>query len=183
MNRPITSVVAAFILLSSESVIASQWALQVNLGQATQKVEAVDFSDSDLSIGVAGLYALNSNFALELRYDDFGAVEYGAAFDRGKLSASAVSSGIVAMLPIQSHFIGFAKMGAANCQTEISDALGKNTSNNLNLYYGFGAEYLITESMSVTAEYNIIELEAYAYDMTIDYNIANLTLGFRYYLN
>ena len=36
--------------------------------------------------------------------------------------------------------------------------------------------------IGITAEYNVIELEAHAYDITIDYNITNLSLGFRYYL-
>lgn len=177
-----TSCLAALLLFSPISAKASQLAIQANVGKATQRVEEVNFSDSDLAIGIAGLYALSSNFAAELRFDDFGTVKYGASLDEGELSASAVSAGIVGMLPMHSNFFGYAKIGAANCRTELSDALGNNTSNNLNLYYGFGAEYLFGESFGITAEYNVIELEAHAYDITIDYNITNLSLGFRYYL-
>lgn len=183
MIRPTTSFLSALLLLAPLSAKASQLGVQISLGEATQHIEEVNFSDSDLSFGVAGLYAISSNFATELRFDDFGTVKYGASLKEGELSASAISAGIIGMLPIHSSFIGYAKIGAASCRTELSDALGNNTSNSFNLYYGFGAEYLLGESIGITAEYNVIELEAYAYDIIIDYKITNLSLGLRYYLD
>lgn len=183
MQKPLLYI--AYLLASAlpSQCIAQEVKLGVlaRIGSASQSVGQANFNERDLSYTIGGIYRLNANFAGELRFDQFGTVNFGTAPGHGKLSASAFSAGAIAMLPITPQANLYAKAGVAHWRNKFEDTLGAMTSSGDNFYYGFGAGYRIQPATDITLEYSAIELDAYATYQIVDYRIGNLALGINFY--
>ena len=136
-------------------------------------------NESDTSFAIGGEYKFNSNFSIEVRYDDYGTAEFRAyetdtisyAFD---ISGSSFGAGVKGIIPLNEQFNLFAKIGLAswNLDTAGGDESGTD------LYYGFGAQYMATEQFGLGLDYTMLDTEIVD---GVDYELSNLSLSASFY--
>ena len=129
------------------------------LGQTSFKV--IGQSASDTSYALGGGYSFNKNFALEARYDDFGAFsEDGYSF-----SSNAYGISLRASLPVSDAVSLYGKVGLSFW--EINDfkpyqSYSSTASESDNeLHYGLGGEFAVSQTLKLGAEYNMLNLSGF----------------------
>ncbi|MCE9666029.1 porin family protein [Halomonas sp. M5N1S17] len=135
--------------------------------------------DGNVWKGFAG-YQINRYLAAEVFYADLGRVrlrgQEGASTD---LESTAYGASLVGQFPITPWFSPYAKIGAANWETEVKGNLGDaeldlQDNDGFDPVYGVGAQFNLNPIM-VRAEYE-------RYDFDSDYTIDTFTasVGFRF---
>lgn len=161
MKKPalITSIIASLISINS---YAEPHAYAFGaLGQAKYKNDIS--SESATSFGVGGGYWFNDNFAVEGRYDDFGDVDSSNEMGiNNAFNATAFAVNILAGIPLNDQFKIYAKAGISLWELDSVITANNTLSNSFSgedFTYGFGAEYLATDYLSVGAEFTSVAVE------------------------
>lgn len=149
------------------------------------------------SFGARLGHQFNDYIAVELGHHEYG--EYNDE-DSSKINTSSTSVGVKGILPLSESFALFARVGYAKWNFEakftddgFSDALKYDDND---IYYGIGAEYHLTESISLGLEYSVLEMSwgnsitdefssedfsySYASNINYDYKVENIALLFKY---
>lgn len=152
------------------------------LGQSSYKSGGE--SESDTSFGLGGGYSFNENFSIEARYDDFGELE-ASEYDGGsaisaKLSASAMSVGVVASVPFSETFSAYGKLGLSfwDVDGSISSSYfsGSSSESGNDFNFGLGAQFSATENVKIGAEYNMLNIG----DLDLDINTFSVFAKFHF---
>lgn len=114
-------------------------------------------------------YQYTPNFAIEAGYADLGKYEakvigdvFGLPLDlRGEVKSKAVFIDAVGMLPLTPEFSMFGKVGAAYARTKTHASMtflgerlsGSDSDSEYVPKAGFGAEYALTKTVALRAEY------------------------------
>jgi OOP family OmpA-OmpF porin len=124
--------------------------------------------DTDTSYKLFAGYKFNKNFAVEGGYADFGRFKANAGGVIGtpvnidaKVTSYAVFVDAVGILPLNDSFSVLGKVGAAytHTKTKVSGSWGgfadssSDSSNEVVPKLGLGAEYNVTKSIALRAEY------------------------------
>lgn len=180
-------------------------------GESMSENESESFSESigkSTSFGARLGYQFNDYIAVELGHQEYGEKADNYVDDFGdnisdKISSSSTSLGVKGILPVSESFALFVRAGYAKWDLE-----SKSTDSSLpgetfrfsesdnDITYGIGAEYMITESMSLGLEYSVIEMNwdesdsdsytsdnySYSYASTAEvaYKVENISLLFKY---
>jgi opacity protein-like surface antigen len=199
MKKVLSSIVCLSAMSAPAAFAEPQFGVFGGLGQS--KFTAADpggsLSKTDTGFSLGGLYKFNDNFALEGRYDDFGAFENKAvdSTDFIKVAASALSLGVRAGVPVSDLVNIYARLGASQWDLdadrkdagEVSSASDSGTE----LYYGFGVEFSLSPRWSITAEYSGLEPDLYSAEDDgsieaeifggVDLKLTTLNLGVNYF--
>lgn len=170
---------------------------EVLLGNAEQEAKVEGYpslSGDDLSFGVRGGFNFNSNFALEIAYQNYGEAEESYIDEVGndindKFGASAFGAGVKASIPFENGFSISARLGLSLWDIDIdetdSSAPGEVFSleeDGNDFYYGIGAQFNVSSNFHVGAEYTITELDVSIGDASFDHEIRNVGVfvGYRF---
>ncbi len=114
-----------------------------------------DFEDeNDLAELIAG-YRFNEMFAIQGGYIDFG--EFGR--DDVEASLKGTSLSLIGRLPLSERFGVYGKAGAFAHSTDVDRLDESETYDDVDPFVGIGADYRVTEAVSVFAEYNRYNVE------------------------
>ena len=150
--------------------------------------------------GIRFGYQFNDYIAVELGHQQYGEVdekyvdEYGDNI-HNKLKSSATSGGIKGILPLSDDFSLFARAGISkwDMKLTVSDSSSPDEpysfkDDNNDLYYGLGAEYNFSETVSLGLEYTMLDMDwnlyrsessqdfSYSSDVEGSYQLSNLAL-------
>jgi predicted porin len=104
---------------------------------------------------IIGGYRFNEIFAIQGGYIDFG--EFGQ--DDVEASLKGTSLSLIGRLPLDERFGIYGKVAAFAHSTDV-DRLGESESyDDVDPFVGVGADYRVTEAVSVFAEYNRYNVE------------------------
>lgn len=161
------------------------------------------------SFGLRLGYQFNNYIALELGHHEYGEVttNYTDAWQdeiTDTVNSSATSLGVKAILPISDSFALFARGGYAkwdlqmkSTDSSVPGEVFSGSEDDNDIYYGLGAEFNLTESISLGLEYSIITMswgldpfeddfnsEDFSYSISsnvqIENKVENLSLLFKY---
>ncbi|MGA7950315.1 MAG: outer membrane beta-barrel protein [Thiobacillaceae bacterium] len=111
-------------------------------------------------------YGINSNFAVEAGYIDFGKAKYSAAYAGGTASGNLKAGGLdlvaLGILPLSERFSIFGKAGAVAVRAKSSltasapagAAAGDATSNEVRPLIGLGVSYRIADNVDLRGEFD-----------------------------
>ncbi len=111
-------------------------------------------------------YGINSNFAVEAGYIDFGKAKYSAAYAGGTATGDLKAGGLdlvaLGILPLSDKFSVFAKAGAVAVRAKssllasgaASAATGNATANEVRPLIGLGASYRIADNIDLRGEFD-----------------------------
>jgi OOP family OmpA-OmpF porin len=172
-------------LLAGASAYAEQapgFYAGAGIGQATVKVDDVDFDANDTAFKVFGGYNFNQYFAAELAYFDGGAPgeTYDLGFgDTGRVEAefTGLNLSAVGRLPVGDNFALFAKAGYASYDVKVSahaDGFSDSASDSDNdLSYGVGAGFSFGQ-FDLRGEYEMVDVSGG------DFNILSVSGVYRF---
>lgn len=138
----------------------------VGIGQASIKIDEVDFDANDTAFKVFGGYSLNKNFAVEVAYFDGGAPSENYDFGFGisgsvDVEVTGLNLSVVGSIPLTEQFGLFAKVGYASYDAKITaSAEGESASesgSDEDLSYGLGAAFNFGK-FEVRGEYEAIDI-------------------------
>ncbi|MFQ3789662.1 porin family protein [Halomonas sp. A29] len=135
--------------------------------------------DDNVWKGFAG-YQFNRYLAAEIFYADLGRVRLrGTDGASTNLESNAYGASLVGQLPITTWFMPFAKIGAANWETEVKGNLGDSEldlqdNDGFDPVYGLGAQFNFNPVL-IRAEYERYDFDS---DYTIDTFTASVGLRF-----
>mgnify|MGYP003385510524 CR=1 FL=1 len=140
--------IAAVALLSAfiaAPVVAQDMYIGANLGSAQIDVTGLDASTA---FSVLGGYTINSNFAAEVAYVNFGSVDIvpGVTVKSSALSVSGVGS-----FPLNDQFSLIGKLGLASTNIEVT---GAPSEKNTGLTWGVGAQFNVDKQIGIRAGYD-----------------------------
>lgn len=155
--------------LASLSTYANDGSFTAELlvGTTNQDVEGDDGDDT--SLGLRGVYNINSNAGIEASYQNYGEADYSYIDSFGdtineKTSSDSINIGIKGILPFENGFALNARLGIAfwNVDAEITDSSvpgvtfsGAGSGNDI--YYGIGGQYSISDKAVIGLEYTMAE--------------------------
>ena len=202
MNKlSISSSVLTVIMLSAPSFAGdSGFGVFGAIGQAKHDIDISNdndiriTNDSDTSFAIGGEYRFNSNFTIEVRYDDYGNMTTSPK-DEGvtgynEILADSLSAGIKGGIPLSEQFSIFAKIGFSSWDintnysfnysslNSTSTESGSLSESGKDLYYGFGGQYSINENIVIGLDYTMLTIDVD--NESPDYDIGNLSLSLGY---
>lgn len=155
------------------------------VGEVTHARDKLDTSTADAALTAAGAtaltssgkhnsnkwrlqlgYQVNSNFAVEAGYIDFGKVNYSASYAGGAASGTAKAGGIdvaaLGILPLTDSLSVFGKAGlvAARVKSDLAatgsaaTATGSASANVVSPLFGLGLDYKLNPAVDLRAEYD-----------------------------
>lgn len=156
-------------LLAGASAYAEQapgFYAGVGIGEASVKVDDVDFDASDTAFKVFGGYSVNQYFAVELTYFDGGAPSEDFSFGGQSASVETEITGLTASavgrLPLGETFALFGKLGFTSYDATVSASGGgfsaSEDGSDEDLSYGIGAALGFGQSFEVRAEYEAVDI-------------------------
>lgn len=139
-------------------------------------------------------YGINSNFAVEAGYIDFGKAKYSAAYAGGGTATGDLKAGgldLVALgiLPLSDKFSIFGKAGAVAVRAKsslvasgpASAATGNATANEVRPLVGLGASYKITDHVDLRGEFDHVNgLGKSNKTGTMDSNMVSLGVAYHF---
>ena len=193
-------IIGALLALPAISTFANEghFSGEILLGKTDQVLTSNgDFTNDftiggdDTSWGIRGAYHIDKNPVFELSYISLG--ETDETFIDGfnntrneKISSSAINLGFKGSIPFENGFSIHGRAGLSFWDVEQSKTnsffpgrtFTEDHSGN-DFYYGIGAQYLISEKISVGFEYTLFE---YGIDseLEIDVEMYALTAGFNF---
>jgi OOP family OmpA-OmpF porin len=124
-------------------------------------------SEKSTSFGIRFGYLFNDYIAVELGHHQYGEWDDKEQYESGdgssaKIESSSMSAGIKGIFPVSEDFSLFARAGIAKWDFKATSTLNefepvKKDDNDI--YYGIGAEYNFSESISFGVEYSVIDME------------------------
>ena len=112
-------------------------------------VSTLTSGPSSTGAAVAVGHRYNEHMAIELAYDDSGALKSAPE------KTTAFSVAAIGIIPFNASFEGYARLGYANAHTK--DDLGA-TANHWDVTYGLGVEYRVNTKYSVGLGWNRIRV-------------------------
>ena len=164
------------------------------MGESFTEIEAEKESllnESGTSFGIRFGYQFNDYIAVELGHHQYGEADekyvdkYGDNI-HNKLKSSATSVGIKGILPLSDDFSLFARAGIAkwDMKLTVSDSSAPDETyvlkdDNNDLYYGLGAEYNFSETVSLGLEYTMLDMDwnLYRSESSQDFNYSKHVKG------
>lgn len=142
-----------------------------------------DFDDENDFFQVNGGYRFTPFIGVEVDYSHFG--EYGGDLASAELDGWGAS--VIGYLPITQTVDLYAKVGAFKSNVEIDVAEFNDNFDDEQIFYGLGAEFYLTRSFSLIAEYNRYKVEVDDSDFPVevdssDTDIDTVKLGAKLYL-
>ena len=198
----ITSSILTAALFSAPSFAADAgFGIFGAVGQAKHELDVVDngIDDSDTSFAFGGEYRFNSNFSVDVRYDDFGEMNYRGTNEflssEVDYAMSSFSSSVKGILPISEQFSIFGKVGISSWSIDVDFKVTSNlidypisdsfSDSGTDFHYGFGGQFAINDNFVIGLEYTM--LSAGVSDdsdpedtSSADYDISNLSLSLGY---
>jgi hypothetical protein len=176
---------AALGLIASTSAFADQtpgFFLGAGIGQATVKVDDVDFNDSDTAFKVFGGYNFSKNFGAEVTYFDGG--KPSEDYDVGigtpvtvEVAFTGVNLSLVGRVPVSDTFAVFAKAGYAAYDAKVTGSSGgfsdSQSDSENDLSYGAGAIVSFGQ-FDVRGEYEAIDIDGG------DFHVISLSGAYRF---
>lgn len=165
------------------------------VGHARQETSASgqqSVSGEDLSIGVRLNYQLHSYLALELSWLDYGKAEdtYRDSFGdtiRDTLESRSFGLGLRGIWPLEAGFSLLGRLGVAHWEYEIertdSAFPGRKdrvTDDGQDVYYGAGAQYLLSNGFIVGLEYTVLSVDLSLNGQNAENEVSNLALSLGY---
>ncbi len=160
------------------------------LGPAS--IDGIGVNTDETSFGLWGGYAFSENIAVEIGYGNYGEskVNFSDTFDGTPVevhlstTTAAFNIGIKGVVPLDGGFfltgkVGMAFWGIDVTETNIADNDGSNlgsakaTLDNRDMYFGFGANYMISETAYVTLNHLMMEFD----DIDIDVGVSTIGIG------
>ncbi|HEY7772086.1 MAG TPA: outer membrane beta-barrel protein, partial [Marinagarivorans sp.] len=117
----------------------------------------------------------NTNFEAEIRYDDFGSVDFVPGVEA---SLTALGLGIKGIIPLNDQFNLYAKFGFASWDLEGKIDGEKGSESGSDIYYGFGAQFFANDNVALSVEYSMLTAGA---EGNIDYDVTNIGVSLGYY--
>lgn len=157
---------------------------EVLFGQSNQKpgLEGVSGSSkSDTMIGLRGGFQFHENFSAEISWEQYGEASwtyYDAWNDliNETMKSDALKFGVKGMLPFneKTSFIGRVGMAKWGVDYEYTDSslpgqVAKASTDGMDVYFSFGAEYKVNEDIYFGAEYSMLTMK----DKVLGYDIEN----------
>lgn len=161
----------------------------------------VDETDTMYNIGLG--YRFNENFAVEVGYTDLGEASiattapvsgtlFGSNFSadgRADIETDGFFLGLRGDLPVSDSVNLFAKAGLINWESDVtftgtftlgadsfSGTAGAELADGTDPYFGFGADWKLSENFAINAQYTMYKLDVDGEDLDID----GLTVGLSY---
>lgn len=171
------------------------------IGQSSHELVIVHgkIDDSDTSIAFGGEYRFNKNFSANVRYDDFGKMNFRKTNDSSTgaadYSISALSTSVKGSLPLSDQFSIFAKIGFSSWDLDLDVKVTSNTTadslsgsssfSGTDYHYGFGGQFSINNNFVIGLEYTVLSaglsVDSDSDDTSSgDYDISNLSLSLGY---
>lgn len=189
--------VAAMSFLAPLALAQESASVEVLLGAYSQKAEFDGFSSSTentIGFGVRGGYQFHRHFAIEAAYLHFGEAEWSYIDDWGdaineKADLSALSIGIKASYPINGLASIHGRLGLARWDIDYSFADAGYPEDNfsasddgVDLYFGFGGEYNLTQNLYAGVEYSYMKADAGFMGESFDYIVSGFQgyIGYRF---
>ncbi|QTF93233.1 porin family protein [Halomonas sp. BM-2019] len=178
----LTTLVAAPALAQSYPGVPDEgFYLGTAIGQATFKnsdfrnLDDVDRRDTAFKL-FAG-YQFNPHFAVETSYVDFGDFTANDEDGEVKVDLDGFGFALVGRLPIEAGFSVYGKLGLIAWDGNVRDADGSRGDDDIDPFYGVGAEYVIDQVM--------MRLEFERYDMSasgtdFDTDLISASIGYRF---
>lgn len=165
------------MLASAQDRPADYPGLYLGGGAAYNRIEGEDFTgngdefeDSRVSYkGLIGL-RLSPTLAVEGQYINFGTAEDG----NNRVKADGFTAGAVLSVPIWEFVHPYAKVGALFWDADGRFSNVSATDDGIDLTYGLGLRFAVTERIDLRTEYERFELN----DTDIDMASANLQFNF-----
>lgn len=203
MNKPLlTSSILTLALLSTHTFAADAgFGVFGAVGQAKHELKADNngIDDSDTSFTLGGEYRFNSNFSVDVRYDNFGAMNYRYADDFSSVdidyAMTSFSSSVKGILPLSEQFSLFAKVGISRWDIDVDLSATQDNINysysesfsdsGTDFHYGFGGQFAINNNLVIGLEYTMfsagVSNDSDPEDTSsADYDISNLSLSLGY---
>lgn len=167
------------------------WYLGAGIGYSHNKVENLDFfGDRDQKNSATGLklyggYQFDNIWAVEFEYVNFGKYTNKSTTDEFSISSSGIGVSGVGNLPLSDEFSVFGKLGAftkfskAQVQSNDGDEYFQEKSASIVPMLGLGAEYHLTQNVSLRAEYEYFGASKLK-DSDIKLGNELLSIGVRY---
>ena len=146
--------------------------------------------DEDTAWKILGGYHITERIGVEFFYADFGKFDGSGSFDSFSASGSVEADGFglsgVYTYPVNERFGIFGKAGVFRWEAEFSASLSdtfetvSDSANDgrLDLTFGAGAEYALTEKLSLRAEWewfkDVGEMEVEMFDFEVDLDGADV---------
>ncbi len=134
--------------------------------------------DDETAFGFWGGYAFSDNFSVEAGYGNWGdfseSVFDGIDAYTVSTEISSFNVGIKGLVPLDSGVYLQGKVGMAlwDTSTTFSDGFPGFTDDGNDLYFGFGASYLFSDTSYVTVDYLMAEL-----DDDVDVSVVSMGIG------
>ncbi|MES0328333.1 MAG: outer membrane beta-barrel protein [Gammaproteobacteria bacterium] len=107
-----------------------------------------------IKIGMGAM--LNENLAVELAYVDLGTIDF--PFFGVEISQYGLAASLIPIHKISEQAAVYAKIGLYSWTLEVSDPFGSGEDTGTDLFYGFGFEHKVGDSVAVVAEYEFYEV-------------------------
>ena len=190
MNKLLLPLLATTLLSAPSFADNSGFGVFGAIGQAKHDIEIIN--DSDTSFAIGGQYRFNSNFAIEVRYDDYGNLTTVSTEENiigdNKISTDSLSAGVKGAIPLSDQFSIFAKIGFSSWDINTNYSYssldssvsrsGSLSESGTDLYYGFGGEYSINENIVIGLDYTMLTMDID--NDSPDYDIGNFSLSLGY---
>jgi hypothetical protein len=138
-----------------------------------------DFTfDDETAFGFWGGYAFSDNFSVEAGYGNYG--DFSVFIDDGfdgyteSIEVSSFNVGIKGLIPLDSGVYLQGKVGMAlwEASTTFSDGFPGYKDDGNDLYFGFGASYLFSDTTYATVDYLMAE-----FDDDQDVSVVSMGIG------
>ncbi len=144
---------------------SAQWYLGAGLGQSKFKGELgcdntapFSCSDTDTAFKIFGGYQVNSNFAAEATYQDFGKTELSGGGITAAIKSHAFDVSALGMLPFGGGLAAYGRLGMYAASSDGTSNVGISASeSNTGLTYGLGLQWDPTRNFGVRVEYQVYD--------------------------
>lgn len=174
----LSAAIAAVLAAPSATVLAGDTGFYAGASVGQTEVDYVLVTgatindDSDTSWKIFVGYDLTENFAVEAAYRDFGENTATILGHQTKIEGDAFSVSLLGKLPVNDQFNLFAKLGYADVDAKATvSGIGSVGASDSDFIYGIGADYALTDSLVVRAEWEEIS--------TVD-EISTVSVGLGY---
>ncbi len=182
------------LLVVAAPTLASDFYLLADVGKSKYEVDGI--SEKENAFGIGAGFKLNSTFALELAWRDFGEItgREGEYYDANNywrenysFSSNSFQASLLGSLPLNDALSVYGRVGLASIDYELgvkyeersdgvfyrdSDGVTKTKTKTL---FGLGLDYRISQAFSLRIDYSL-------YDDYNEIEISSTTLGLTFAL-
>ena len=174
------AVLPVVLLASLPAHADGNWFVGGSIGSSTidDTIETIPVDTDSTSIRLYGGYEFNKHFAIEFGYLDFGEFTESLQIDGSPVELSAEADGftlsVVGTLPLSDRFSLHGTVGSFFWDGDTSFNGIADDPGDTNLFLGVGANFSLTTSLSIRAEFANYELEE------TDAQVLSLGLAYRF---